>query len=254
MRVVVIGIGAMGKPIAVSCLVAGHSVIVYNRSRARADELRSFGAEVADSVGPTCGCDVVITILADDSAPENVAFASPEFFSSFAANSVHVSASKISVSMAKRLAKAHAERGGQFMAAPIMGRPEMAASRQISLLVAGDPLTYGTGVGCGEKPAAGSFPATVGSFSIAVFAALSSADMNHHTLLKRLRSCRQSARRICMWEFQRGQFSVKSGWFPTSKLFLAVASRSMKSMPMPGPISDSEKVEYSWLLRSRRRH
>lgn len=85
---------------------------------------------------------VVITILADDAALENVAFESPAFFSSFAANTVHVSASTISVSMAKRLVKAHAERGGQFMAAPIIGRPEMAASRQISLLAAGGRSTY----------------------------------------------------------------------------------------------------------------
>ena len=142
MRVGVIGTGAMGRPIAVNCLAAGHSVIVYNRTRARADGLRPFGAEVADSVGPTCRCDVVITILADDTALENVAFESPEFFSSFAANSVHVSANTISVSMAKRLATAHAGRGGQFMAGPIMGRPEMAASRQISLLAAGDQSAY----------------------------------------------------------------------------------------------------------------
>lgn len=42
MRVGVIGTGAMGRPIAVNCLAAGHSVIVYNRTRARADELQSF--------------------------------------------------------------------------------------------------------------------------------------------------------------------------------------------------------------------
>jgi 3-hydroxyisobutyrate dehydrogenase-like beta-hydroxyacid dehydrogenase len=142
MRVGVIGTGAMGRPIAVNCLAAGHSVIVYNRTRARADELQSFGAEVADSVCQTCSCDVVITILADDAALENVAFESQEFFSSFATDSVHVSASTISVGMARRLAKAHADRGGQFMAAPIMGRPEMAASRQISLLAAGDRSMY----------------------------------------------------------------------------------------------------------------
>jgi 3-hydroxyisobutyrate dehydrogenase-like beta-hydroxyacid dehydrogenase len=142
MRVGVIGTGAMGRHIAVNCLAAGHSVIVYNRTLARADELRSFGADVADSVGPTCRSDVIIIILADNTTLKNVVFESPEFFSSFAANSVHVSASTISVSMAKRLAIAHAGRGGQFMAAPIMGRPEMAASRQISLLAAGDQSTY----------------------------------------------------------------------------------------------------------------
>ena len=35
MRVGVIGTGVMGRPIAVNCLTAGHSVIVYNRTRAR---------------------------------------------------------------------------------------------------------------------------------------------------------------------------------------------------------------------------
>jgi 3-hydroxyisobutyrate dehydrogenase-like beta-hydroxyacid dehydrogenase len=39
MRVGVIGTGAMGRPIAMNCLAAGHSVIVYNRTRAKADEL-----------------------------------------------------------------------------------------------------------------------------------------------------------------------------------------------------------------------
>lgn len=49
-----IGTGAMGRPIAVNRLGAGHSVIVYSRTRTRGDELWSLGAEVADSIGPTC--------------------------------------------------------------------------------------------------------------------------------------------------------------------------------------------------------
>jgi 3-hydroxyisobutyrate dehydrogenase-like beta-hydroxyacid dehydrogenase len=113
----------MGRPIAMNCLAAGHSVIVYNRTRAKADELQSFGAEVASSVYQTCSCDVVITILADDAALEDIVFKSQEFFSSFTTNSVHISASTISVSMARRLANAHADRGVSFLAAPIMGRP-----------------------------------------------------------------------------------------------------------------------------------
>ena len=142
MRVGVIGAGAMGRPIAVNCLTAGHSVVVYNRTRARADELRSYGAEVAESVCQACCCDVVISLLADDAALETVAFESQGFFSSFATNSVHVSASTISAGMSRRLAKAHADQGGQFVAAPIMGRPEMAAARQISFLAAGDRSAY----------------------------------------------------------------------------------------------------------------
>lgn len=141
MRVGVIGTGAMGWPIAVNCLAAGHSVIVDNRTRARADELRSFGAEVPDSVGPTCSCDVVITILADDTALENVDFGSQSF---------SLRSRQTRSRFRKHDQREHGEEAGQgsrragplFMAAPIMGRPEMAASRQISLLAAGDRSTY----------------------------------------------------------------------------------------------------------------
>jgi 3-hydroxyisobutyrate dehydrogenase-like beta-hydroxyacid dehydrogenase len=142
MRVGVIGTGGMGRPIAMNCLTAGHSVIVYNRTRSRAEELQSFGVEVADSVYQACSCDVVITILADDAALDDVVFNSQEFFSSFTANGIHVSASTISVGMARKLAAAHADRGISFLAAPIMGRPEMAASRRIALLVAGERSAY----------------------------------------------------------------------------------------------------------------
>jgi 3-hydroxyisobutyrate dehydrogenase-like beta-hydroxyacid dehydrogenase len=56
MRVGVIGAGT----IASNYLAAGQSVIVYNRTRARGDELRALGAEVAGSVGQICGRDAVI--------------------------------------------------------------------------------------------------------------------------------------------------------------------------------------------------
>jgi 3-hydroxyisobutyrate dehydrogenase-like beta-hydroxyacid dehydrogenase len=114
----------MGRPIAENLLNAGYSVMVYNRTLARAADLQSKGAFVAQRVSDACQADVVITMLADDSAVESVVFQSEKFLPSFNADRIHVSMSTIGINMARKLTKAHAERGGRFVSAPIFGRPE----------------------------------------------------------------------------------------------------------------------------------
>ena len=72
MNVSVIGIGAMGRPIAQNLLKAGHGVLVYNRNAQRAEPLRSGGAVVATSIAQACDAEVVITMLPDDAAVEGL--------------------------------------------------------------------------------------------------------------------------------------------------------------------------------------
>ena len=49
-----IGLGQMGSAIALNLVKAGHRVVVYNRTRAKAEALVSQGAEVAESVADAC--------------------------------------------------------------------------------------------------------------------------------------------------------------------------------------------------------
>jgi len=137
MRVGVIGIGKMGEPIALNLLKSGHSVIVYNRTPARAEALRSAGATAARSLGEACDADAVLTILSDDPAVESVVFQSTDFLRSFPAGRVHISMSTIGVEMARRLTAAHAEHGGHFVSAPVFGRPQSAADGSLLILAAG---------------------------------------------------------------------------------------------------------------------
>jgi 3-hydroxyisobutyrate dehydrogenase-like beta-hydroxyacid dehydrogenase len=65
-----IGLGQMGSAIASNLVKAGHRVVAYNRTRAKAEALASQGAEVAGSVADACRRPVVITMLADDAAVE----------------------------------------------------------------------------------------------------------------------------------------------------------------------------------------
>ena len=74
MKVGLIGLGHMGAGMAANLLKAGHEVIVYNRTRAKADPLIAQGAKVAIATSRCLWGDAVITMLASDDAVESVVF------------------------------------------------------------------------------------------------------------------------------------------------------------------------------------
>ena len=74
MKVGFIGIGRMGRGIAGRILTGEHDLVVYNRTPGRTDELAQEGARVAASVAEACeGREVVVTMVADDAALQEVA-------------------------------------------------------------------------------------------------------------------------------------------------------------------------------------
>jgi len=114
MKVGFIGLGNMGKAMARNLIKAGHTVIVYNRTRSRAEELQGDGAIVANTPAEACTGEVVITMLADDHAVEQIAFGAKEsegVVSALDASGIHVSMSTISVSLSDRLNDAHQSKG-----------------------------------------------------------------------------------------------------------------------------------------------
>jgi 3-hydroxyisobutyrate dehydrogenase-like beta-hydroxyacid dehydrogenase len=126
----------MGSGIARNLLRAGHEVITYNRSRAKAVALQSDGAKVADTAADAAGvADVVMTMLADDAAVEAVLYSG--MLHAMKADSVHVSLSTISTEMARRLAEEHASHGQHYVSAPVFGRPEAAEAKRLLVVAAG---------------------------------------------------------------------------------------------------------------------
>jgi 3-hydroxyisobutyrate dehydrogenase-like beta-hydroxyacid dehydrogenase len=134
-----IGLGNMGRGMAANLVNAGHTVTVYNRSAAKADALVRQGARLAHTVAEACGGDVVITMLADDGAVEDVVFGQHGVLASLASGATHVSSSTISVGLSKRLTAAHSEAGQQYVAAPVFGRPEAASAAKLFVVAAGAP-------------------------------------------------------------------------------------------------------------------
>ena len=136
-----IGLGQMGQAIALNLVKAGHRVVVFNRTRAKAEALASQGAEVADSLADACRRPVLITMLADDAAVEGVFFGNGNGVSALGQGAVHISMSTISVALSDRLAEAHQNAGQSYVAAPVFGRPEAAAAAKLFVVAAGPEAT-----------------------------------------------------------------------------------------------------------------
>jgi 3-hydroxyisobutyrate dehydrogenase-like beta-hydroxyacid dehydrogenase len=136
MKVGFIGLGQMGLPMARNLLKAGHAVTVYNRTAERAERLRPEGAVVVRQPAEACGGDVLITMLADDRALQDVVFGN-DLVSKLSRGALHLSMSTISVALSARLAEAHRSAGQDFVSAPVFGRPEAAEAAKLTVVAAG---------------------------------------------------------------------------------------------------------------------
>ena len=144
MKIGFIGLGQMGAAMAANLLKAGHEVAVYNRTANKAEALVRLGAHAQRSVEAVCAAEVVITMLADDDALEGVVFGNAGMLASLKKGAAHISSSTISVALSKRLAAAHADAGQHYLAAPVFGRPDAAASGKLFVVVAGQPKLVDT--------------------------------------------------------------------------------------------------------------
>jgi len=129
----------MGAAMAANLIRAGHDVTVFNRSPGKSSALIELGAQEATNLAGTCGGDAVITMLADDGAASDIALGEGGLVAHLPKGAIHLSMSTISVELSKRLAQAHTQAGQRYLAAPVFGRPDMAAAGKLFIVAAGDP-------------------------------------------------------------------------------------------------------------------
>lgn len=137
MKVAFIGLGAMGSAMATRLIGAGHEVSVWNRSPSPADQLAQRGAHRLNYPEEAFSADAVITMLADDDAVRGVILANDALKRAPNKRLVHVGMSTISVAFAGELERIHAEAGLAYVAAPVMGRPDVAAAGKLNIIAAG---------------------------------------------------------------------------------------------------------------------
>lgn len=129
-----LGLGSMGSGMARRLIDSGFPVRVWNRSPEAIAELVGSGAEPAGSAAEALAAEVSFSMLANDAAAEAVLTADA---ARAAKGRIHVNMASISPDATARLAAIFESAGAGYVAAPVLGRPDVAAAGQLNILVAG---------------------------------------------------------------------------------------------------------------------
>ena len=133
-----IGLGLMGKPMARNLLKAGFPLVVWNRTRASAEEIGREGARVGASPRDTAAqADVLITIVSDPPALEAIYWGDNGALKGILKGSLAIDSSTISPELARRAAAACAERGVDFLDAPVTGGTWGAEKGELVFMIGG---------------------------------------------------------------------------------------------------------------------
>jgi 3-hydroxyisobutyrate dehydrogenase-like beta-hydroxyacid dehydrogenase len=137
MKVGFIGTGRMGGAMVGRLLAAGHDVGIYNRTPAKAKPLTDAGAKLAASIADAARYgDVTYSMLADDSALEDVVFRQG-LLDALPKGGIHVCAGTHGIPVIRKIKEAHAGKGQTLVAAPMMGRPELVSAGTAGVFASG---------------------------------------------------------------------------------------------------------------------
>jgi 2-hydroxy-3-oxopropionate reductase len=146
-RVGFIGLGVMGKPMALNLVRAGLDVVVHSRSPAPVDELVAAGAARTDTPSEVAAVTgVVITMLPDTLDVEQVLFGERGVWDGIRAGSLVVDMSTIDPSAARRFAERLAERDVAMLDAPVSGGERGAIDGTLSIMVGGSEDAFARGL------------------------------------------------------------------------------------------------------------
>lgn len=139
LRIGFIGLGRMGSGIARNILEAGFPLTVYNRTAAKMQPIIESGATAAASPKEAAEqADVVFTCLGGDESVIDILHGDDGLLAGLGAGCIHAGLSTISPAGASELARLHAQHGSAYIAAPVLGRPDVAEAGRLRTFVAGD--------------------------------------------------------------------------------------------------------------------
>ncbi|PWU29318.1 MULTISPECIES: NAD(P)-dependent oxidoreductase [unclassified Pseudomonas] len=136
MKIGFLGLGGMGAGMAANLIRGGHQVHLWNRSPAALEPLLALGGLAAADPVAAFDADVVISMLADDTATRAVLLDSGALDSA-RPGLIHLSMATLSVALIGELAERHRQRDLAFIAAPVFGRTDVAEAGKLNILAAG---------------------------------------------------------------------------------------------------------------------
>jgi len=142
-RIGFIGLGIMGKPMALNLQKAGYPLVVYNRTRGKTGELVEGGAEEAETPRAAAEkSDVIIAIVTDTPDVEEVLFAENGVADGARENTVFIDMSTISPVATRDFAARLAEKGVHYLDAPVSGGDIGAVNGTLTIMVGGEPEIF----------------------------------------------------------------------------------------------------------------
>jgi 3-hydroxyisobutyrate dehydrogenase-like beta-hydroxyacid dehydrogenase len=141
MKIGFIGLGIMGSRMAANLEKHGHSLVVFDRTRAKAEPLLDPYGTFSDSPAKLAEqVDVLITMLAHPDAVEQAALGENGFLDHAKPNTLWVDCSSVNPSFSKKMAAAAAARKIRFVDAPVTGSAVPAAEAKLIFWVGADPV------------------------------------------------------------------------------------------------------------------
>jgi 3-hydroxyisobutyrate dehydrogenase/glyoxylate/succinic semialdehyde reductase len=139
MKIGFIGLGIMGSRMAANLQKHGYSLVVFNRTRAKAEPLLGARGTFSDSPAKLAEqVDVLFTMLADPGAVEQAALSANGFLNHLRSNALWVDCSSVNPSFSKKMAAEAARREVHFVDAPVTGSAAPAAEAKLIFWVGAD--------------------------------------------------------------------------------------------------------------------
>jgi 3-hydroxyisobutyrate dehydrogenase-like beta-hydroxyacid dehydrogenase len=140
MKVGFIGLGRMGQGMAGRILAAGHDLVVTDPVPGQTTELEKAGAIAVDTpAAASVGRDVVISMLPSDKALSTVLHGEGGLIKGMATTCVHMASGTHGVPAINAAAEDHVAAGQDFIACPVLGRPDLAVEGLLKLVPGGPP-------------------------------------------------------------------------------------------------------------------
>ena len=143
MRIGFVGLGMMGKPMAVNLLRAGHDVTVVNRSQGKVRELADMGAAPGASPADAArSAEVVALCLVGDDVVESVLCGDEGVLAGAAPGAIVLDHSTVHPECARRMEQACAARGVTYLDAPVSGTGDVAWGGRLTVMAGGDAAAF----------------------------------------------------------------------------------------------------------------
>ncbi len=134
-----LGTGRMGSMLVRRLLAANLDVVVYNRTRAKAEPLAEAGAKVVDKAADLARARVVFAMVGTSQNLIDALIGPAGLTAGVHSPAIVIDLSTVSVEASRQVRQELSARGTQFLAAPVMGNPRVAAAGKLTFAVSGDP-------------------------------------------------------------------------------------------------------------------